>query len=805
MRKPETKSNAMPVNASVSVRARSRFPAWLLAVLLALATLALYWPAMRCNFIGFDDPDYVTENPHVQSGLTWAGVKWAFCNTERAAYWAPMMWLSHQLACQLFGLNPWGHHLINVLLHAANTVLVFLLFRRLTGATWRSFFVAALFGMHPLRVESVAWVTERKDVLSTCFGLLALLFYVRYAQGADNREPGGKASNSDKSRAGIEHRTPINREQTSNVQWCYWSAVLFFALGLISKAMVVTLPFVMLLLDWWPLKRFTIYDLRFTIWPLTREKLPFFGLAAAASVVTYLVQKHGGAVTPMDTLPLGMRVGNALISYCRYLGMLFWPADLAVFYPHPGQWPVKAVLPAGALLLGLTMLFIMARRRYPFLLMGWLWFLGTLVPVIQLVQAGNQMMADRFTYIPSLGILILVIWGAYELFRRWQYQVMILSVAGCVAIILCLGLTRRQLGYWKDSETLFERALEVTKNNYLAHKTLGDALLEKGRTEEAIGQFQEAIRLDPDYVEAYYNLGNALGRKGQTGEAIRQYQEAIRLKPDYAKAYNNLGNVLDKNGQTGEAIRQYQEAIRLEPDLAEAHNNLGTACLKNDRIAEAIGQFQETIRLKPGFAEAHDNLGNALNVKGQITEAISQYREAIRLKPDYQDAYLNLTAILQRQGKADEAMAGLQKLLQANPSFAKARNTLATLLSQQGQTTSAIAQYREALRLDPEFIDAANNLAWLYATCPDPAYQDGSEAVRLAEQAVQLSGKEADASLLDTLAAALAEAGRFDEAVRTADRARQLASANHQFQLAEKIAERQNLYCQHQPYRSGSN
>ncbi|MGA2788395.1 MAG: hypothetical protein ABSF60_12790, partial [Verrucomicrobiota bacterium] len=390
MRRPETKSESAPMTMPAPVAVRSRFPIWLLPALLALVTIVLYWPATRCDFVNLDDSLYVAENPHVQGGLTWAGVKWAFSNTERAAYWSPIMWLSHQLACQLFGSNPWGHHLINILLHAVNTALVFVLLRSLTGATWRSFFVAALFGWHPLRVESVAWVTERKDVLSTCFGLLALLAYARYAE-----------------KSKVQPVAPKPGEGGSPKSKVYYGmALVFFALGLMSKPMLVTWPFVLLLLDYWPLKRFTIYDtdsgrvlaihrsLRITIWPLLLEKLPFFGLAAAMSVVTFLTQKLDGSVISIKTLPLDARGGNALMSYCRYLEKLFWPVDLTVFYPHPGQWPMEKVLLAGAFILGISVLLIMQWRRYPFLTMGWLWYIGTLVPMIGLVQAGRVAMAD---------------------------------------------------------------------------------------------------------------------------------------------------------------------------------------------------------------------------------------------------------------------------------------------------------------------------------------------------------------------------------------------------------------------------
>ena len=367
---------------------------------------------------------YVTANPHVQGGLNWAGVKWAFGNTKQAAYWAPVMWLSHMLACQLFGLNPWGHHLINVLLHALNTVLVFLLLRRLTGANWRSWMVAALFGLHPLRVESVAWVTERKDVLSAGFGLLALVFYARYAQerssverrasGAGNGAIGLRPSILDPRlcagfvflRAGIDEQGDAGDV-----------AVRHAAAGLL--AITESSSFKFSVSSPGPTPRSTFNSQLST---LVVEKLPFFGLAAVASVVTFVVQLRGGALDMVQNLPFGARVGNALISYCRYLGKMFWPTDLAVFYPHPGYWPLEQVLLAGGLLLGITVLFFATRRRYPFLLMGWLWFCGTLVPVIELVQSGEQAMADRFTYVPLLGMLVIVIWGAYELTRSWRYQ-----------------------------------------------------------------------------------------------------------------------------------------------------------------------------------------------------------------------------------------------------------------------------------------------------------------------------------------------------------------------------------------------
>jgi tetratricopeptide (TPR) repeat protein len=708
MRSPNEKFNTVSACASTQVSTRLPLPVWLMATVLVLVTVALYWPALQCGFVDYDDNVYVTENPHVENGLTWAGVKWAFYNTQQAAYWAPMMWLSHELACQFFGLNPWGHHLINVLLHAANVVLVFFLLRQLTGATWRSFLVAALFGWHPLRVESVAWVTERKDVLSAFFGLLSLLFYVRYAQNK---------------------KTLNSQPSTLN----YVLTLLFYALGLMSKAMLVTWPFVMLLLDWWPLKRFTIHDSRFTIWPLLREKIPFFGLAAAASVVTYLVQKNGGAVMSMATLPFGVRLENALISYCRYLGKLFWPVNLAIFYPHPVYWPMEQVLLAGGLLLGITVWCVVVRRQYPFMLMGWLWFVGTLVPVIQLVQSGNQMMADRFSYIPSLGVTILIIWGVCELIRQWRYQTMVLSLAGCATVSFCLVLTWQQINYWKDDETIFRHALAATKNSYVAHYGLGFILNKRGHTDEAIAQYLETIRLEPNYANGHYSLGNTLNTKGQTDAAISQFQEAIRLKPDWAEAHYSLGNALNTKDRTDAAISQFQEAIRLKPDWAEAHNNLGNILLKKGRLDEAISQYQEAVRLKPDYAEVCYNLGTALVTKGRIDEAISQFREAVRLKPDWAEAHRSFGTALGMKAQTNEAINQFQTALRLKSDDAEAHFGLGTALSAKGQNDDAIFQFQEAIRLKPDYAEAHNNLGTALAMKGrlDEAIGQYQEVVRL--------------------------------------------------------------------------
>ena len=533
-----------------------------IGLVLALGTLALYWPVIHHDFIILDDNLYVTANPQVQAGLTWAGVDWAFTNTF-ASNWHPLTWLSHMLDCQMFGLKPAGHHLTNVFFHIANVLLLFAWLNGATGALWRSAFVAALFAWHPLHVESVAWVAERKDVLSAFFWLLALLAYTRYVKISDEWRV-----MSDKPAAAAASLV------TRHSSLFYLLTLFLFACGLMAKPMVVTLPFVLLLVDFWPLKRFTIDDLRLTICRrLLVEKIPFLVLALTVSGVNYFAQKAGGATWSPDALPLPVRVANALVSYVRYLSKSFWPADLVVIYPYQKDWPLWFVLVAAALLLIWSVVVVRARQN-PFLFFGWFYFVGTLVPTIGLVQVGPQAMADRYMYLPSIGLFVLMVWGVNELLNAQPRRREIAALAGTAALGVCLIVTARQLSCWQNSIKLFAHTVEVTTDNYTADAYLGGVLEAAGLNDAALPFYVESVRIAPHFPIAQWDLGMALLRKGRASEASEHLAVASQLVPGDAVIHCYYGKALAGAGKLDEAKAQFTEALRLKSDYAEAKTSL---------------------------------------------------------------------------------------------------------------------------------------------------------------------------------------------------------------------------------------
>ncbi|HUB87482.1 MAG TPA: tetratricopeptide repeat protein [Verrucomicrobiae bacterium] len=631
----------------------------------------------------YDDPHYVTQNFHVQRGLSWANLRWAFSDTRQAGFWHPLTWLSHMADCQWFGLNPRGHHFTSILIHALNAVLVFLVFKRMTGTLRRSFFLAGIFALHPLRVESVAWVAERKDVLSALFWLLTMWAYLRFVEEF--------------------------KIHNSKSKMFYALALLLFALALMSKPMAVTLPFVLLLLDYWPLQRFNVQGSEFRIGNAVLEKIPFFIFAIAASLVTFLAQSASNATS--IGLPFAARAENALVSYCRYLGKVFCPVDLAFFYPHPGFWPVGVVVASAILLLGISIFVLAFGREHPYLPVGWFWFLGTLVPVVGLVQAGAQAIADRFTYIPSIGVLVILIWGVIELAQRWRFQLFPLAFAAAAAMVVCIFLTRQQIGYWKNSETLCEHALAVTKNNYVAHFCLGVAFEEQNRTADAIAEYRAAIAIQPDYAPAHNDLGAALGGIGRLDEALDEFAKALKCESDTAQTHFGMGVVFGREGQMQNAISEFQMATKLEPDWPEAHYNLGIALEADGQAEQAVGELQTAVRLEPDSAKFRFNLGNALAQLNRQPEAIEQFQKSLALDPSSVECRVNLATALARSGRLDEAIAQFREALKLKPDAAEIHNNLGLALAMYGQTANAVAEFQQALKLKPDFAAAQKNLA----------------------------------------------------------------------------------------------
>jgi protein O-mannosyl-transferase len=694
-----------------------------LCLALAAISLAVFGQTVRQQFVNFDDGEYVLKNPAVAQGLSLKGFVWAFTGFH-CANWHPLTWLSHMLDCQLYGLHPGGHHLTNVLLHTATAIVLFLVLRRMTGALWRSAFVAAVFAIHPLRAESVAWVSERKDVLSGLFFMLTVWAYGRYAQGpvvgGQWSVVSGEPRENDNAVRAIGHglrttdhgpRTTLDASPfTFHVSRYYLLALLFFALGLMSKPMLVTLPVVLLLLDFWPLERARPAA------SLVLEKLPFLAFSAISCLVTLSAQSQ--AMKSFESFSLLARIDAALLSCKVYLVQMVYPAGLAAFYPFPSHASTREAAMAGILLLVISAIAWGERRTRPWLLMGWLWYLVMLLPVLGLVQVGGQAHADRYTYLPQIGIYVAVTWLAADLASKWHVRR--IALGGLMAIILAVLMVCawKQTAYWKNSETLWRHALACTTGNILA----------------------------------YVNLGHELFEQRRLDEAISLYQKGLEAQPNNRQFHNNLANALRENGRLDEAIVHYERAVQIQPGSAEAQFNLGKALGLRGKQDEAIGRYKIALQVEPGFLPARMSLGNALL----------------------------------QQGKADLASAHFRRLLEIRPNDAGLHLNLGLCCFQTGRMEEARSEYERALQISPADPAIENNLAWLLAACPVAALRDGNKAVELARQANALTGGERPL-ILRTLAAGLAEAGCFPEAVETAQRAASRAEAQSVPDLARQI------------------
>lgn len=818
---------------------------WLICLALAVVTIAVYWRVFGYDFVDYDDPDYVTKNPMVMAGLSFKGVLWAFTHTY-ASNWHPLTWISLMLDRQLFGLHAGGFHVENVALHAANAVVLFILLWRLTRAQWRSAIVAALFALHPMHVESVAWISERKDVLSTFFGLLALLAYVQYVEQSKVQSPKSK----------IWH--PL--------------ALFLFALGLLAKPMLVTLPFIMLLLDFWPLQRIENIGWRSFFTPqfgrLVREKWAWFALSAVSCALTFYAQKTGGAVADVKHFPLFFRMFVAIEAYYGYIQKLFWPTHLAVFYPMEQQHSLLLFLITNLLLLTVSIFAVRGLKRWPFFLIGWLWFLGTLIPVIGIVQVGMQGMADRYSYLPSIGLFIAVIWGGYELVKGSKLRSMVARYGIGIVLAVLATATVFQAGVWRSTLVLFAHAFSVTRNNVTALGNYGVALSDLGRYSEALAAYNAALKAEPYAADIHKNAGLALIKlsrpdealvqfeqaaqyapnddtiqnvlavqlqdHGKKEEALEHFETAAKLKPDNAQYQNDLGVALAAAGRKADALPHYGKAAELESTNAFYQNNFATALARAGQQSAAIEHYRMAIQNDPKFAEPYSNLGALLAAQQHFQEAAHEYSEAVRLDPTNATMRLNAGLVLMKLRRNDDAMNQLAEAVRLNPKLADARYELGRQLLFAGQFQPALEQLQQAVQLKPDYAPAnfylglaclklhlepeglkhlqeaarlrpdwaepLNAQAWTLATSPDDKIRNATQAIALGEQAVKLTSRR-EPEMLQTLAAAYAEAGRFDEAIATANEAIQLVHANAQSNLAARIQEALELYKAHRPFR----
>jgi len=665
---------------------------------LVILIFGIYWQVAGHDFIMLDDNVFITENPTIKRGLTAEGISCAFtsCSLTEGIYtWHPLLWLSFMLDYRLYELKPAGYHIHNVIIHILNTILLFLILNRMTHSVWRSALVAVLFALHPLRVESVAWATERKDMLSTLFGLLAIGGYLFYVQ-----------------------HSSIGR---------YLAVTILFILSLMAKPMYVTLPFVLLLLDFWPLGRFgreisakeepkssspgypAKQDLnrkrkaKKEVRTVTKkipavaevrnprpvalilEKIPLLALSILFSVINmYVQQKTGGINT---SLSFFLRLQNAAVSYVIYIFKIFWPQNLAVFYPYPETMPLWQPLAAALLLIGITVAAFLYIRRFPWFFVGWSLYLGTLVPVSGIVQAGMQPMADRYTYFPHVGLFVVIVWGGATLAQTFHIRKTWLAGAAGIALSLLAVTTWIQITYWKDSATLFEHTLRVTSENAFVHRILADVLKKKGKTEEAIRHYRESLRIAPRDSETWNNLGVTIRRQGKDQEALSCFMEAVRLNPENYKAQNNVGSILASRGKIDEAIAYFQKAVRIEPGYAEPYIGWADALVSLGRVNDAMPLYEKALAINPRAADVLYNMGTIVAAQGRIDDALIYFQKAVAAKPDYAKAHNNLGNVMLMKGRWDEAILHFQTAIQIEPGYemAKANLKQALLIEKQQQ------------------------------------------------------------------------------------------------------------------------
>lgn len=729
------------------------------ALLVGLIVL-IYGQTLRFGFVSYDDTWFITENPIVSEGLSWKSVGWALTagvskDEIHADFWRPLSLLSHMVDVELFGMEAAGHHAMSVLFHAAASISLLGAFLSLTGRFWPSAFVAVVFAVHPLHVESVAWVAERKDVLSGLFFVLTLWAYAAYAKARPS---------------------PCR----------YLLVTALFGLGLASKPMVVTLPAVLLLLDFWPLERWG----RRPLPRLVLEKLPWFGMSLAVVLVT------AGGPGPNETMsagvPLAWRAANALTSYGAYLRQTFWPEGMVPFYPHPGtSLSASEITLAGVTLAGVTGALV-ALRRQRYLAVGWLWFLGVLLPVIGLMQSGNQARADRYTYLAMTGVCVMLAWGLSDLFASLRHRRAILGAVMLAVVGALVPLSHHQVGVWRSDVDLWSHTLAKTSGNYVAHNNLGHALARLGRTEEAKAHYRAAIEIHPGYAKAYANLGALLASEGELDHAITLHRHALELQPKLPSALNNLGHALLQAGQTTEALGLFEQALKgsADPDIL---NNYGNALLSLGRLEEGIATYRSLIARHPNHADAHNNLSYALLQKGEARQALEQAARARELRPGFAEAHLQSGNACLAQGLVEEAIAQFTQALAIRPNLLEAHNNLAVALTRAGRVGEALAHYEPVLASQPQNAQLHLTVAWLLATNPDRTGRDGRRALAIARAIVEAFGDH-DPQVLRTLAAAQAESGDFVGAAKSAHQALAAAGAASRSDLVSDLQRELRLY-----------